>query len=466
MKLFRFACLVLSRLAVGIAAGAAGFSAETARPNIVFILADDLGYGDLGCYGQKQLATPHIDALAKRGMRFTNYYAGNASCAPSRSSLMTGLHTGHVRHRDNRRFVYSYGFSPDDVTFAEVLRGAGYATAISGKWHLGDRADSQDIPHHHGFDYAYCIGHPYPDRGWEHWPSHVFVNGVQTPIPENGGGRQGRYMDDLYTDAALGFIREKRAGPFVVLLSLQGVHAPMDGVVSKTYAERDWPEPEKVFASMLERVDESVGRVVATLRELGLEEKTVVFFSSDNGPHNEGGHKHDFFASNGPWRGHKFQFYEGGLRVPLIAAWPGTIAAGATSEHVSAMWDMLPTFAELGEVKEATAVDGISLVPTLRGRGAQRTHTYLYWESQDAKGSQALRWKNWKAVKRGVSGGSGTAKLELYDLATDLGEKRDVAAAEPDVVRQIEALLREAHVASTITPLLPGEAATEFIQSN
>ena len=283
----------------------AGRAAETptTRPNLVYILADDIGYGDLSCYGQKTIATPQIDRLAREGLRFTQHYAGNTVCGPSRSCLLTGVHSGHARHRNNARFVDSEVFRPSDITFAEVMKTAGYTTAICGKWHVGDRADTKGPPQHHGFDFTYCVGYPYPDGGIEHWPSHIFVQGLRTPVPENAGGKRGRYMDDLYTDAALRFLRESRQKPFVLYLALQSAHAPIDGAPSPRYAHRDWPEAERTFAAMVEKADESVGRVLAELERLGLARNTVVFFSSDNGPHSEGGHKRDFFQSGGALRG-------------------------------------------------------------------------------------------------------------------------------------------------------------------
>jgi arylsulfatase A len=451
MPSFFFRALGLALLG---SAGAVS-AAAPARPNIVYILADDLGYGDVGCYGQQRIATPHIDALAREGMRFTQHYAGNTVCTPSRSSLLTGRHSGHVRHRDNPRFVDSYGFLPGELTFADGLRRAGYATGIAGKWHVGDRADTTDMAHHHGFDFAYCVGYPYPDGGIEHWPSHLFTNGLKTPIPENAGGKHGRYMDDLYTDAALRFLGEKRDRPFVFFLSFQSVHAPMDGAISPTYADRDWPAVEKTFASMLERLDENVGRVTSALKALGLAENTVVFFSSDNGPHKEGGHDPEFFNSNGPFRGGKRDLYEGGVRVPLIVRWPGVIPSAAVSEHVSASWDMLPTFAEIGGATVPRSIDGVSLAATLRG-GLQRAHEFLYWESPGEGGKQAVRFGNWKGVRLNVTKNE-AAPFQLYDLAADPAESRDVAAQHPDIVRRIAQIATDAHVPSPMSALLPGE---------
>jgi arylsulfatase A len=428
------------------------------QPNIVYILADDLGFGDLGCYGQRQIATPHIDGLARDGLRFTQHYAGNSVCTPSRSSLLTGLHPGHVRHRDNPTFVNSYGFLPGQPTFGDVLRSAGYATGIAGKWHVGDRADSKDMAHHHGFDFAYCVGYPYPEGKIEHWPSHVFINGVATLIPENQHGERGRYMDDLYTDVALRFIETNRSRPFTFFLSLQGVHAPLDAEVSPTYANRDWPKNEIIFASMAERVDENVGRVLDSLRRLGLAENTVVFFSSDNGAHREGGHNPAFFQSSGGLRGGKRDLYEGGVRVPLIVRWPGVVKSNTVTDHICAFWDILPTFSEIGGATTPKGLDGLSFTATLRGK-AQPQHAFLYWETVEEGGKQAVRLGEWKGVRLNVSKDE-AAPFKLFNLASDLKESRDVAAQHPDIVKRIEQIAAKAHVPSPMSALFPSERAS------
>jgi arylsulfatase A-like enzyme len=442
--------LLLATLASAPATPAAAAPAEL-RPNIIFILADDLGYGDLGCYGQQRLATPHIDRLAREGMRFTRHYAGNTVCTPSRSSTLTGIHPGRARHRDNPRFVNSYGFRPEDVTFAEVLRAAGYATALTGKWHLGDRNDTTDMAHHHGFDVYYGTGYPYPDGGIEHWPSHVFRNGVRTAVPENAGGRRARYMDDLYTDAALEFMRERRDRPFLLFLAFQGVHAPMDGAISETYAGKDWPAVEQTFASMLEKVDTNVGRVLQALVQLGLDARTVVFFSSDNGPHAEGGHSAAFFGSSGQLRGSKRDLTEGGLRVPLIVRWPGVVAAHSISHHVSASWDLLPTFAALAAAPAPAGIDGISILPTLKG-APQPTHPFLYWETRDGGGQQAVLEGPWKAI-RGRLLREDSGAWRLYNLDSDPAELHDLAAAHPAHVARLARHAAASHVPDPRAPL-------------
>lgn len=443
-------CLIALFALVGFASAASADS----RPNIVYILADDLGYGDLGSYGQKSIATPRIDQLAAQGMRFTRHYAGNAVCTPSRSSLLTGRHPGHVRHRDNPRFVHSYGFLPEETTFAEIMRDAGYQTAITGKWHVGDRNDSEDIPPYHGFDYSYCIGYPYPDRGMEHWPSHIFINGEQTSIPGNGEGRKGRYMDELYTDAAIGFLENRDEDrPFMLFLSFQGVHTPMDGKISPTYVDRDWPEVEKVFASMLEQVDIQTGRFLDALEGLGLADNTVVFFTSDNGPHLEGGHDDKYFGSSGPLRGAKRDLLEGGIRVPLIVRWPGVVPTHSLNEHISVFWDMPATFAQIGSAPVPHDTDGIGFLPTLRGQPQPR-HDHLYWENQEYGGQQAVLQGDWKLVRQGVMKDP-MVPWQLFNLISDQAELHDLADQYPDIVARLAHLAEEAHVPSPIAPLFP-----------
>ena len=449
-----FRLTFISFLGVAILATLGAATSLASRPNIVYILADDLGYGDIGCYGQQDIATPHIDRLAAEGMRFTNHYAGNSVCTPSRSSLLTGKHPGHVRHRDNPRFVHSYGFLPEELTFAEVLQTAGYTTAITGKWHVGDRNDSEDIPPYHGFDYSYSVGYPYPNGGIEHWPSHLFENGVMTPIPANQDGQRGKYMDDLYTDSAIQFLRDRDTEkPFVLFLSFQGVHVPMDGEISSDYADKDWPEVERIFASMLQKVDDNTGRLLEELEQQGLSENTVVFFTSDNGPHLEGGHDHRFFNSGGILRGGKRDLLEGGIRVPLIVRWPGTVAPHSQSSHISAFWDMLPTFAEIGGTEIPADTDGISFLPSLQ-QHPQPTHDFLYWENQEYGGQQAVRRGDWKLFRQGILTDA-NAKWQLFNLISDPAELHDCADDHPEIVRALSALAADAHEPSAIAPLFP-----------
>ncbi len=435
------------------------------RPNIIFILADDLGYGDLGCYGQKQIQTPNIDRLAAEGMRFTDHYAGTTVCAPSRCSLMTGLHTGHTYVRGNRE-VQPMGQLPlpaDTVTLPKVLRQAGYTTALIGKWGLGG-PDSTGTPNKQGFDYFF--GYLCQRHAHNYYPEFLFRNDQRVPLANevasdrlDGAGvavKKVEYSHDLLVQEALTFVEQNKAGPFFLYLAVtiphanneagkQGMEVPDYGI----YADEDWPEAQKGHAAMITRLDGGIGRLLQTLRDLGINDNTVVFFSSDNGPHREGGADPEFSDSNGPLRGIKRDLYEGGIRVPLLARWPGRIQTGAVSHHVSAFWDFLPTCAELAGTDAGVSMDGLSLVPTLLGGAArQRAHRFLYWEFHEGGSKQAVRLGRWKAVRL-----SPARNLELYDLQTDIGETNDIADRHPDIVAEIERHLSHARTESEFWPL-------------
>ena len=428
-----------------------------AKPNIIYILADDLGYGDLSCYGQGILSTPHIDRLAREGLRFTQHYAGATVCAPSRCVLMTGLHTGHCRIRNNGR----YTLAAEDVTVAEVLQKAGYRTGCVGKWGVG-RPPPED-PNRNGFDYFY--GYVSMWHAHNCYPEFIVKNGARVPLrnvlheewaqrSREGEGvarRRVDYVPDLVTREALDFMERNRARPFFLYYALNVPHANneggKEGMEVPTYGEfaaRDWPAAEKGFAAMIRNIDNDVGKLIAKLKDLGLDEKTLVIFTSDNGPHQEGGHRMDFFDSNGPLRGFKRDLYEGGIRVPMIARWPGTITANATSDHISAFQDMLPTFAELAGVA-APPSDGISMLPTLTAHGTgQLQHPYLYWEFPRRQVYRAVRQGRWKAVlypAKGLAGGP----IQLFDLSKDPGEQDDVAAKHPKRMAEMVRLLERSH---------------------
>ena len=439
------------------------------KPNIIFILADDLGYGDLGCYGQKQIQTPNLDRLAAEGMRFTDHYAGTTVCAPSRCSLMTGLHTGHTYVRGNHE-VQPMGQLPlpaDTATLPKMLKKAGYTTALIGKWGLGG-PDSTGTPNEQGFDYFF--GYLCQRHAHNYYPEFLFRNDQRVPLKNKvpGGRLDGagvatekiEYSYDRMEQEALQFVEQDRKGPFFLYLAVTLPHANNEGGKNGMevpdygiYADKDWPEPEKGRAAMITRLDRGVGRVVQKLRDLGLEDNTLVFFASDNGPHREGGANPEFFRSSGPLRGIKRDLYEGGIRVPLLARWPGRIQAGAVSDHVSAFWDFLPTLAELAGAPRPADTDGISLLPTLLGRPEQqRKHEFLYWEFHEGGSIQAVRRGRWKAVRPFGK------RLELYDLQTDRGETRNVADNHPDVVAQIEKYLTTARTESKFWPLKGGKA--------
>jgi len=452
---------LLVLLLVGAAwASATRPAAEPARPpNIIFILADDLGYGDLGSYGQRRIQTPNLDRMAEEGMRFTNHYAGSTVCAPSRCVLMTGLHTGHCRVRGN----LNVPLEPADVTVAEVLKDAGYTTGLIGKWGLGE-AESTGIPNRQGFDYFF--GYLSQVRAHNYYPAYLWKNEERYPLDNvveiiqegyaNGLGSYAvekvQYSHDLFTEEALAFVDRNRGQPFFLYLAYtiphannESRHAGVHGMEVPDfgpYAEEDWPEPEKGAAAMISRMDADVGRLFEHLKQLGLDEQTLVLFSSDNGPHREGDHDPDYFDSNGPLRGIKRDLYEGGIRVPLIARWPGTIAPGAVTEHVSAFWDFLPTAADIAGVALPDSLDGLSYRPALRGQ-PQQPHDYLYWEFYEQGGKQAVRQGPYKAVYF-----RDQDRTELYDLSTDLGEARSLSDERPGLADSLHALMRQARTPS------------------
>ena len=440
-----------------LAAAARRRAAAATRPNIVFILADDLGYGDLGCFGQKVIKAPHLDRLAAEGMRFTRHYAGSTVCAPSRCVLLTGLHTGHARIRGNGPGL----LQDEDVTVARVLKQAGYATGCVGKWGLG-KPPPLDDPARRGFDHFY--GYISMWHAHNFYPEFVIRNGKRVALRNEVAPKwketDGRgvatkridYVPDLVTAEALGFVERNKDRPFFLYWALNVPHANneagragMEVPDLGEFADRDWPAPEKGFAAMLRNMDRDVGRLMAKLKDLGLDSRTLVIFTSDNGPHEEGGHKADFFDSSAPLRGTKRDLYEGGIRVPTIARWPGRVPAGRVTEHVSGFQDYFPTFAELAGA-EAPATDGISLVPTLLGRpGEQQKHPYLYWEFYERGGKRAAVKGNWKAVQNNVVKNP-KAPVELYDLSKDIGEEHNVADAHPDLVAEMAACMKAAHV--------------------
>jgi arylsulfatase A-like enzyme len=424
-----------------------------AGPNIIFIMADDLGYADLGCYGQQRIRTPHVDRLAEQGTRFTQFYAGSSVCAPSRCVLMTGLHNGHGRVRDN--LPHGVFLQPDDLTVAEVLKRAGYQTAAVGKWSLGNPG-SWGVANFQGFDYFY--GHLNQDQAHFYYPDYLWENEKIVLLTGTRAGKKGEYTHDLFTDKALTFIERNRQRPFFLYLAYTIPHwsdypkdSPDAQIVPSDapYSDRDWPQVEKNFAAMVTRLDGDVGRIMALLKKLGIDENTIVFFTSDNGPDTASIHDIEYFDSNGPLRGVKRTLYEGGVRVPMIVRWPGKVPAGRTSDQVWAAWDVLPTAAELAGLPVPKAIDGISMTPTLLGKPQRAQHDYLYWDYGHVRDAymQAVRFGDWKAVRNHTD-----QPIELYELATDLGEQNNVAARHPDVVAQAERLIRAARTSSDDYP--------------
>ncbi len=437
------------------------------KPNIIFILADDLGYGELGCYGQKKIKTPNLDQMAAEGMRFTQCYAGSTVCAPSRSSLMTGQHTGHTRVRGNA----AYPLRPEDVTVAEVLKSAGYKTGAFGKWGLGLQGTT-GTPSKQGFDdwYGYLSqthAHDYyPTQLWRsstlhQLEDHAFI------IDRNLYDNRAVYSHNLFSMTASNFIRVNKFFSFFLYLSYTIPHANnelgkktgngMEVPSDAPYAKEDWPQPEKNKAAMITRLDEDVGALMRHLKKLKIETNTVVFFCSDNGPHKEGGIDSKFFNSSGPLRGIKRDMYEGGIRVPMIAWWPGTIKPGVVSDQVWAFWDFLPTAAEIAKTKPPEGIDGISMLPTLLGHKQTNQHQFLYWEFHEKGSKQAVRMGDWKAIRLAPG-----TPLELYDLKTDQGEAVNVAEKHANVVAKIEDYLKTARTESERWPIrTPQEAAKE-----
>ncbi len=445
---------------------------EADAPNIIFIMADDLGIGDLGCYGQEVIRTPNIDQLASRGMLFTRHYAGNTVCAPSRCALMTGYHMGHAEVRGNRQAEPSgqWPISDETVTVAELLREAGYTTAMIGKWGLGIEGSSGD-PLKQGFDFYYG----YLDQVLAHnyYPEYLLRNGEReylgnevVYLPDTlwhkGLGSystvQKDYSHDLMVREALRFIRENRNGPFFLYLPFTIPHDNGEAPVGERqevpghgiYADREWPKERKGYAAMITRMDRDVGRIMELLKELELDERTVVLFTSDNGPMPD----RDFtryFDSNGPFRGGKRYLYEGGIRVPLLACWEGRIEPGSRSDHLSAFWDFLPTACELAGVAVPEGLDGISYLPALLQKD-QPEHEKLYWEFLERGGARAIRMGDWKLVQnRVISHPPGT--LELYDLAGDPGETTNLAEEYPALVEELVQEMESSRTESEIFSL-------------
>ena len=435
------------------------FGEEKQRsPNLIFILADDLGFGDIGCFGQSVIQTPRLDQMASEGMKFTQFYAGNTVCAPSRSVLMTGQHMGHTHVRGNAggTNMLIQSLRAEDITVAEVLREAGYATGLIGKWGLGE-VDQPGSPLEQGFDRFFGYANQvhahnyYPEVLWDNENKKPLRNIVQRSDRAYGGFLGGAatkridYSHDLLIEESLRFIKDNQKKPFFLYLALTVPHANNEGrrllgdgaevPDYGLYANQSWPSQDKGQAAMITRMDGDVGRLLALLKELRIDDRTLVIFTSDNGPHAEGGHQHEYFDANGPLRGYKRDLYEGGIRVPTIAWWPGKIKPGVSSDEPLAGYDWLPTACELAGVEAPTGIDGISYVPTLLGR-PQRSHDYLFWSYGKKK---AVRKGAMKAVQLAPD-----RPLELYDLTTDIGEATDLAERYPQVVAEMQRIIAAA----------------------
>ncbi len=441
------------------ALGAAGMAAaQTARPNILLITADDLGYGELSCYGQKAYETPNIDRIAREGARFTDHYAGAPVCAPSRCCLLTGLHSGHGRVRNN--FTPDHGragLQATDLTLAELLRRAGYRTGIIGKWGLGEEG-TEGVPNRKGFDEFF--GFLNQNEAHNHYPATLYRNRERVAC-------KGEYAQDLFTAEAVRFMKDNAARPFFLFMAYTLPHADLSapenlvarfrgkfpgeggGKIKKGKPQKSGEaSPNELFAAMVAKLDEDVGKLLALVEELGIANTTLILFNSDNGPHAKG-RDPQYFQGAGPLRGIKGDVYEGGIRVPLLARWPGRIAAGRVVNEPVAFWDYPAALAEAAGIHETPKTDGISFLPAMTGRGVQRHHLHLYWEfNQKDVGWQAVRSGKWKAVRAGKD-----AATELYDLESDPGESKDVAAVQPAVRDRLSALFVTLRVESKEYPL-------------
>ncbi len=435
--------------------------AETkAKPNIVFIMADDLGYGDLGCYGQKLIQTPRVDRMATEGTRFTHCYAGAPVCAPSRSVLMTGQHTGHTRVRDNSGRVggvkdemsssgdgHRIPLLDEDVTVAEVLKKAGYATGITGKWGLGE-AGTAGVPNRQGFDEWY--GYLNQNHAVFYFTDYLWHNETKEFIGANKDKRREKYTHDLFAEFALDFVRRHQKEPFFLYVPFTIPHFNLEVPSLEPYADTDWPEKSKIFAAMATRLDRDVGRILDLLKELGLDQNTIVFFASDNGSPRGGG---PIFQSTGPFKGGKGGLNEGGLRVPMVVRWPGKVPVGKVSDAPWYFADVLPTLAELAGAKPPANIDGVSVVPALLGKTQKLNERFLYWETPPPKLNQAVRFGPWKARRTGPG-----MPLQIFNLVDDVAEEHDVASAHPELVAKFETYLKNAR---TESPYWPTTAATE-----
>lgn len=414
------------------------------RPNVILIVADDLGYGELGCYGQQRIKTPRLDRMAAEGLRFTDFYAGCTVCAPSRCVLMTGLHVGHGRIRANDRST----LLPHDLTIGSAMQRAGYRTAAVGKWGLGD-VPSSSIPTRHGF--GEFFGYLNNLHAHNYYPDFLWNNETKQPIEgnvvANGVATTKRqYSQDLFTQAALDFVDHARHEPFFLYLAYTAPHANNeagraygDGMEVPNYgdyANQEWPNPEKGRAAMISRLDRDIGKLFDKLRERGVDERTIVLFTSDNGPHREGNSDPDFFKSAGPFRGIKRDLTEGGIRVPLLARWPGRIATGEVRTCPAGFWDVLPTLADLAGDASPNGLDGISLISAFADRDWKRENFCFYWEFHERGFHQAIRTPKWKAIRNGGV----DADIQLYNLSADPGETRDRSRRHPEDVAAIATL--------------------------
>ncbi len=438
------------------------------KPNIVFIIADDLGYGDLSCYGQDMFETPNIDKLSEHGMIFTQHYSGSTVCAPSRSVLMTGLHTGHTPVRGNQRYGDhgQYPLADSVITLPELLQQNGYVTGAFGKWGLGP-VGSEGDPNNQGIDEFF--GYNSQSLAHNYYPYFLWSNDQKIMLDENSGFRKELYAPELIQEKTLEFIERNKDNPFFLFVPTVIPHAELIAPEEVMEQFRGKYLPEKVyhgldsgaeyrqgpygsqteshaaFVAMISILDQQVGEIMGKIDELGLREKTIIIFTSDNGPHLEGGGDPDYFDSNGPLKGYKRDLYEGGVRVPLIVSWPGKVEEGSESNHISAFWDFLPTFSEILDISEVPENDGISFLPELLGENDQKEHEYLYWEFHENGFDIAVRKGNWKGIYF-----KDEDQFELYNLEEDLSEENDIAGKHPEIVEELKRIMIKSRTPSPV----------------
>lgn len=451
-------------IAAGLSLVAVGGLSAQQNPNVVFIIADDLGYGDLSCFGQKKFETPNIDRLALNGIRMTHTYSGTTVSAPSRASLMTGLHTGHTPIRGNKELEPEGQFPlpADTYSMFKMFKDAGYKTGAFGKWGLGQPGSTGD-PNNQGIDEFFgfncqLLAHNY-------YPSHLWHNQTKIEFPENDDGAFGTYSQDLIQEQAINFIRNNKDEPFFLYVPTVVPHAelivPEDSIIQyfrgkfeeKPYKGIDsgpafrkggymsQEYPNAMYAAMVTRLDMYVGQIVDELKKQGVYDNTLIVFTSDNGPHQEGGNNPDFFNSNGIYRGYKRDLYEGGIRVPTVVSWAGNIPAGEESDFAYAFWDYLPTFAELVGQEVLGEIDGLSVLPTLLGKEGQKERDYFYFEFLEMGGRQAVIKDNWKLLHQDIRFDS---TFELYNIASDPGEHHNLIELFPEKAEELKEIMENA----------------------
>ncbi len=421
------------------------------KTNIIFLMVDDMGWADAGCYGQKEIQTPNIDRLATEGIRFTDAYSGASVCAPARSVLMTGQHTGHTRVRGNSGIVGGVGsqrrvpLEPEDVTIAMLLKDAGYATGMTGKWGLGE-PETSGIPNQKGFDEWF--GYLNQQHAHTYYTDYLWKNTERITLSGNLDGKTEQYSHDLFADFTLDFVRRHHQHPFFLYLPWTMPHGKYVVPDLETYADKDWPHDYKVHAAMVTRLDRDLGRLMALLKELGIDERTIVFFCSDNGGVEP---RSGVLDSVGPFRGKKGSPYEGGLRVPMIVRWPEKTPAGVVSDAPWYFADVLPTLCDIAAAPVPDRVDGMSVLPTLLGGIQPELLTRkMYWEQYSGGFQQAARMGKWKAHHHPSKN-----RLELYDLSVDSFEENDVAASHPEIARALLEFMNASHIESPNWPSSP-----------